>query len=59
MAVNGQRSRSQGRVMYQQQQRSNYRQRMIVSTSNLVEIFIVRGETRETLSRSVGQVDRK
>ena len=30
---------------------------MVVSTSNLVEIFIVRGETRDTPSRSVGQVD--
>ena len=29
---------------------------MVISNSNLIEIFIVRGETRDTLSRSVGQV---
>jgi len=28
---------------------------MVVSTSNLVEIFTVRGETRDTLSMSVGE----
>ena len=30
-----------------------------MSTSNFVEVFIVTGETRDTLSRSVGQLDRK
>jgi len=30
---------------------------MVVSTSNFVKVFIVRGETRDTLSRSVGQAD--
>jgi len=35
------------------------RQRMIVSTSNLVEIFIVRGKTYDTLSRLVGELDWK
>jgi len=34
-------------------------QRMVVSASNWVEISIVRGETRDTLCRSVGQVGRK
>jgi len=29
---------------------------MVVSTSNLVDIFIVRGKTYETLSRSVSQL---
>jgi len=32
---------------------------MVVSTSNLVETFTVRYATRGTLSRSVGQLDRK
>jgi len=32
---------------------------MVVSTSNLVETFIVRYASRDTLSRSVGQLDRK
>ena len=34
-------------------------QRKVISTSNLMEIFNIRGETRDTLSRSVGQLDRK
>jgi len=32
---------------------------MVVSTLNLVETFIARGETYDALSRSVGQLDRK
>jgi len=32
---------------------------MVVSTLNLVETFIARGETIAALSRSVGQLDRK
>jgi len=32
---------------------------MIVSTSNLMEIFIIRYASRDTLSRSVGQLDPK
>jgi len=32
---------------------------MIVSTLNLVETFITRGETCDALYRSVGQLDRK
>jgi len=32
---------------------------MVESTSNLVETFIVRYASRDTLSRSVGQLDRK
>jgi len=51
----GPRSSSQGHLTYQQQER--YRQRMVVSTSNLVEIFTVRGETCDTLSGSVSQVE--
>jgi len=30
---------------------------MVISSSNLVKILTVRGETRDTLSRSVGQVE--
>jgi len=36
-----------------------YCQRTVVSTSNLVETFIVRYASRDTLSMSVGQLDRK
>jgi len=32
---------------------------MVVSTLNLVETFIARGETRDSLSRSVDQLDWK
>jgi len=32
---------------------------MVVSTSNVVEMFVVRRETCDKLSRSVGQIDRK
>jgi len=32
---------------------------MVLSASNLVETFIVRYASRDTLSRSVGQLDRK
>jgi len=32
---------------------------MVVSTSNLVEIFTARCASRDTLSRSVGQLERK
>jgi len=32
---------------------------MVLPTSNLVEIFSVRGKACHTLSRLVGQVDRK
>jgi len=32
---------------------------MIVSTLNLVETFVARGETCEALYRSVGQLNRK
>jgi len=32
---------------------------MVISDSNLVEIFTVRGDTRDTLSSSVGRADRK
>ena len=35
------------------------RQRMVVSTSNLVETFTARCASRDALSRSVGQLDRK
>ena len=35
------------------------RQRMVVSTSNLVETVIARCASRDTLSRSVGQLERK
>jgi len=32
---------------------------MVLSTSNLVETFIAKGETCDALSRSVGELDRK
>jgi len=32
---------------------------MVVSTLNLVETFIVMGETCDALSRSVGELDRE
>jgi len=35
------------------------RQWIVISNSNLVEIFIVMGETCDILFRPVGQVDRK
>ena len=35
------------------------RQQMVVSNSNLVGTFVVRYASRDTLSRSVGQLDRK
>ena len=57
--VKGQMSRSQGHVTYKQQERYNQATYMVVSTSNLVKIFIVRYATRATLSRSVGRLDRK
>ena len=53
--LKGQRSRSQ-RIS---SSNAITRQPMVVSTSNLVETFIVRYASRDTLSRSVGQLDRK
>ena len=54
----GQRSRSQGHV-HISSNNAITGQRMVVSTSNLVETVTARCASRDTLSRSVGQLERK